>query len=101
MSDPAKGDEILLAMAATYKERNALYGANYVKVGEIMAILFPDGITVKTVDDHVRFHLLTWMIGKLTRMTPNWHKDSIHDLPVYGALLEGWIKHVEKGKDGP
>lgn len=87
-----KANELLEAAAATYKERNAVYGDNYKRVGEMLKGLFPDGIKIKTVDDQNRFQIFNLIIVKLSRYAVNWekggHADSIHDAAVYCAILE-------------
>lgn len=98
--DPVQGAKILDDMAATYRERNSLYKANYLKVGKILAILYPDGVHLKTPEDFTRWHFIDWMIGKLSRFSVNHHPDSIHDLAVYAAMIEGWLKHERKEGGG-
>ena len=84
--------ERLKKAAETYAERNKVYGNTYKRHGQVAAALFPDGVTLKTVDDHNRFGVLTLVIGKLTRYCTNFstggHADSIHDLGVYAFMLE-------------
>lgn len=83
--------EILREAADLFQERNAVYGNNYERVGEIMVGLFPNGLTLKTAHDHNRFHILMLMVVKLSRYTVNWekgHQDSIRDNTVYSAMLE-------------
>jgi hypothetical protein len=82
--------DILEAMAATYRERNAVYGDNFYQVGAVMAILFPDGVKLHTAADYNLWHLFELMIVKLTRFanTGLSHQDSIHDLGVYAAMVE-------------
>jgi hypothetical protein len=84
------GDKILEDMANTYKDRNKTYGESFMSMGPVMAALFPNGITLKTKEDFVTFHLLDWMVGKLNRFvnTGMTHIDSIHDLAVYAAMIE-------------
>jgi len=84
------GDQILEKMAQTYKERNQIYGDNFMTMGPVMSALFPQGITLKTQNDFIMFHLLDWLVGKLTRFvnTGMTHVDSIHDLAVYAAMIE-------------
>ncbi|WP_211257020.1 hypothetical protein, partial [Xanthomonas pisi] len=41
---PATAADILDAMAATFRERNAVYGDNAVMVGQVMQVLFPNGV---------------------------------------------------------
>jgi len=97
------GDQILEEMAKTYKQRNEIYGDNFMTMGPVMTALFPNGITLKTQQDFIVFHLLDWMVGKLTRFvnTGMVHIDSIHDLAVYAAMIEMMLKRDmdrERGK---
>ena len=84
--------ERLMKAAETYEERNKVYGNTYKRYGHVVAALFPKGVTIKTVDEHNRFGVLTMVIGKLTRYCTNFekggHTDSIHDLGVYAFMLE-------------
>lgn len=86
------GGDILEAAAATFRERNKVYGDNYLRIGEMMRGMFPDGLTVKTAHDWNRLHILLLGIIKLSRYAVNWdeggHQDSIHDNTVYSAILE-------------
>lgn len=84
-------DEILAQAAKTFKERNAVYKSNYTQMGPLLAALFPEGITLKTELDFVRFHLLMLVMVKATRYVQNWeagHQDSLRDAAVYFAMLE-------------
>lgn len=86
-----KAYDFLEEGAATYRERNAVYGDNYLRVGAVMAALFPDGVTLKTADDHNRFHIFMLKVVKLSRYCVNWdkggHEDSLLDDMVYGGIL--------------
>lgn len=86
-----KAYDFLEEGAATYRERNAVYGDNYLRVGGALAALFPDGVTLKTEDDHNRFHIFALKVVKLSRYCVNWekggHEDSLLDDTVYGAML--------------
>ena len=76
----------------TFKERGSQYGASYTQYGEIMKVLFPNGIKLETNDDFNRMGLLNMIVSKLIRYGNMWdkpHKDSIHDLGVYAFMLEG------------
>jgi hypothetical protein len=90
--------DILIEMAETFRERNAVYGDNCVMVGKVMEDLFPNGITLRTAEEHERFHLLYMIIVKLTRFAVSemTHVDSIHDTAVYAAMLEAFITGKEK-----
>lgn len=87
-----KAHDFLSEGAATYAERNKVYGDNYLRVGAAMAALFPSGITLRTAEDHNRFHIFMLKIVKLSRYCVNWekggHADSLHDDMVYGAMLQ-------------
>jgi hypothetical protein len=82
----------LRAAAATYEERNAVYGDNFRRVGNAMVAMFPDGLTLKTADDWNRAHLFLLGVVKQTRYAVNFekggHRDSVHDSTVYSAMLE-------------
>lgn len=86
-------DKILEAMAQTFKEKNTKYKDNYLAVGQILSILFPEGITLITEEDFIQHHFIDWMIGKLTRFakTDCQDADSIHDMAVYAAMIEDYI----------
>jgi hypothetical protein len=81
----------LESAANTYEERNAIYGDTYKRHGHVMSALFPDGIAVDNPHDMNRLGVLNMIVGKLTRYATNFdnggHKDSLHDLSVYAAML--------------
>lgn len=91
--NPVKAEESLAKMMETFRQRNKLYGDNYLKEGELMWTLFPDGIKLEGQIDYVRYHLLHSIIVKLTRFVNSGmtHRDSIHDAGVYCAMLEDFI----------
>jgi hypothetical protein len=55
-----------------------------------MKALFPDGVNLRTSDDHHIYHLFELIIVKLTRFANSnmHHADSIHDAMVYAAMVE-------------
>lgn len=77
--------------AKTFRQRNAIYGNNFMRHGEVMLALFPNGVKLLTIEDHNRFGLITQIVAKLTRYGENFgrggHADSLHDLMVYAAML--------------
>lgn len=81
-------DELLRQMAETYKARNAVYKDNYLCVGEIMKVLFPDGAPPKLLHSPV-FHLFELKLVKLTRFAKSGftHADSMIDDAVYSAMI--------------
>jgi len=75
----------------TFKERNKTYGDNYLQHGKVMMALFPNGVELKTIEQHNRFGVVNMIVAKLTRYAQNWpagHLDSVHDLGVYAFILE-------------
>lgn len=81
------------AMKATFLSRSKDYSDGYNRHGEILKILFPDGITFES-DFGVRFFFIDMIVAKLVRYCDNFkgggHKDSIHDLSVYGSMLDNY-----------
>ncbi len=93
---PRTAADILAEAASTFREKNALYKDNAENVGKVLAAMFPDGINLKTPADHKMYHLITMVVGKLTRFANSGltHQDSIRDLVVYAALVESILgKH--------
>jgi hypothetical protein len=86
--------DLLDAAAATFRERNAVYGNNYQRMGALLLALFPEGGVppVTTEADANRLNLMIDCLGKLQRYAHNFarggHRDSAHDLCVYAAMLE-------------
>jgi hypothetical protein len=84
--------EILRECAATYEQRNKIYGDNYKKFGHAMASIFPNGLDLRTAEDFNRLGIFIQCLSKLTRyseaLSRGGHQDSAHDLAVYAAMLE-------------
>jgi len=80
------------------KERHEVYKLGYEVHGQVMKVLFPDGLRLKTAEDFTRFYLFDNIVAKLVRVTTNLdhlHKDSILDLGVYAFMLAQYDKdHV-------
>lgn len=83
--------EMLREAAAVYEERNKIYKDNYKHIGEVMCGMFPEGVTLKTVDDFNRFFCYFQAVGKLTRYAAQFnaggHDDSLVDNSVYSTML--------------
>lgn len=80
----------LREMADLFEKRNAVYKDNYRMVGRIMAVLFPEGLTLKTEDDFNKFHLYMLAIVKQSRYAINYvkgHTDSLDDEIVYLSMV--------------
>lgn len=88
--EPMNAADILQGAADTFRARNAVYKDNADNVGKVMAALFPDGVQLKTANDHKMYHLFELIIVKLTRFANSGlkHNDSIHDMAVYAAMCE-------------
>jgi hypothetical protein len=84
---------ILREMAATFDERNAVYGDNYLRVAPIIRELFPEGVPPALVTTD-RWHLFELLVVKLTRFAVSGltHTDSIHDAGVYAAMVESDLR---------
>jgi hypothetical protein len=84
--------ELLRACATTYEERNKLYGDNYKKFGRVMEAMFPNGLTLRSIQDFNRYGIFVQCVSKIMRYGENLekggHQDSAHDLSVYAAMLE-------------
>ena len=90
--------DILAEMADTFRERNKVYGDNYLRVGQVMTALFPNGVTIVNPAQFNVWHLFELMVVKLTRFANSGltHEDSIHDLAVYAAMVESLIRPIEQ-----
>ena len=91
-----RADEVLEEMAKTFRRSNGKYKDNWKNTGAAMKAMFPEGITLETEDDFVRFHLLEWTIGKITRFvnTGMTDKESVHDAAVYLAMIEAFLNEM-------
>lgn len=88
-NQPKNTGQILRDMAATFDERNKVYGSNYLMVAKLVKVLFPDGVPPGLVEtDH--WHLFELKLVKLSRFAISnlTHMDSIHDDGVYSAMIE-------------
>jgi hypothetical protein len=95
------GGTILDEMAATFRERNAMYRDGYHRFGAIMHILHgPDSLHPMaefgaTPEAQSLFRLYGDAVAKLVRFADSGltHVDSIHDMGVYAALVEALIRN--------
>lgn len=95
-----RADKVLLAMAKTFAERNAVYGDNFRMIAPLVRVLFPNGVPSALVADD-KWHLFELVLVKLSRYAISnlTHADSIHDAAVYAAMLEAIIKEQEHVKN--
>src|SRR5215813_2887986 len=85
--------ERLRALAKLYRERNKIYGDNYIYSGHFLSGLFPYGLLLKTPDEFRRFYMFVHMISKLDRYARavsrgEGHADSLDDLAVYAMMTQ-------------
>ena len=74
----------------TYRERRGTYGPSEQRFADLALALFPEGLTLTTRSDWVRYGLFHMMLSKLARYTKDFHTphvDSMHDTIVYAAML--------------
>jgi hypothetical protein len=98
-----KAHKTLLKAARTFRQKNRQYSNNWEMVGKVFVALYPNGITLRTEEDFVLFHWMSWKVGKLTRFvqTRHTHLDSIHDDGVYTFMIETYIQQQKKGRHDP
>lgn len=97
-------DERMREAAELFRDRNAIYGANYLRFGELMNALLPMGVNIVPGDiaSLGRLVLLSHIVTKVGRYCSNFnrggHPDSLTDLSVYAAMLaehdEIWAKKL-------
>ncbi len=83
--------EMLRESAAVYEQRAAIYGDNYKLFGDVMAAMFPHGMTVVSPSDWNRLGAFVQVMSKMTRYANQWrkggHPDSLVDTSVYTTML--------------
>jgi len=81
----------LADLGKIHDERNAIYGDNYMHIGEMMMGMFPHGMEIRTADEFNRLSLFYHLLGKLSRyarqMPEGGHEDSLDDMAVYAMML--------------
>ncbi len=92
----------LSALSDIYRERNAIYKNDYLEFGDVMAALFPEGITLKTGEEFNRFCLFVSMMIKMRRYSKNvlsgGHIDSLDDVAVFSQMLQEWDEICNRGE---
>jgi hypothetical protein len=95
--------EILQKAKDLFDERSAQYGNNYERVGKIIEILFPEGVSLRNAKEIERFHIFQYLIAKISRYCYNYSdlekheetcEDSIFDLTVYCSILSSIDKEI-------
>jgi len=69
-------------------------------IGEIQAVMFPEGITLKTPEDHNKWHLFLMTMIKATRLANTGlnHEDSGLDMAVYASMFAGMLLPDDESK---
>lgn len=93
MTDAA---DVLSEAAETFAERNAVYKDNFKIVGEVLDALH-GAKELHGAKDYEVWHLWELLVVKLTRFAVSdlTHKDSIHDIIVYAAMIESILRNRE------
>lgn len=96
--------EMLREAAATYEERNKLYGDNYKNFGKVMVGMFPNGLAVRSESDWNRLGVFVQIASKMTRyaeqFTKGGHDDSLLDMSVYANMLRELDAMPKSGSQG-
>lgn len=94
---------ILREMADLSEEKEQEYGTAYLRHGNIMKALFPNGIDLYTAEDFNKFALLDLVVVKLNRTATQWgkalHVDSLLDMGVYASMLLASDSLIESAED--
>lgn len=88
--------DLLGEMAATFRERNAVYKDNFKTAGAVLRALYPDGIPPQLMGDEL--HLLMLIVVKLSRFvhSNHTHSDSMVDTGVYSAMIANILKENQQ-----
>lgn len=88
------GAAILFEMGNTFKLKEKEYGDSIKRAGAAMNALFPNGLRTEGSVAWMRLDIVSIIVSKLARYAVSMeqgkvHADSIHDVGVYAAILEG------------
>lgn len=94
-------EHALLEMAATAKSRREQYGDNWRVVGDVLALLYPKGLTAKTPAEWNTLVAVIQVVNKLCRLAAsgNTHLDSAHDLGPYAAMAAVLIEQRQTAEE--
>jgi hypothetical protein len=100
---PAEVGDLLRDAASTYEDRDRAYGSSYKTFGKVMALMFPEGLHLKTARDFNRFAVFMHTIGKPIRYAANFtkggHDDSLRDTSVYATMLRSLDRDQEEAAE--
>src|SRR5215471_194437 len=75
-----------------FRERNAVYGRNYLEFGTALYAMFGGPLTLETPEEFGRFSMFMHVVGKVSRYSQmikrGGHADSLDDLSVYAQILQ-------------
>lgn len=76
--------------AEIFRERQAVYGKNWIQFGPMMHEIFPEGLKIETAEEWARLGILIQVANKFTRICQTFkkggHIDSSDDLAVYASM---------------
>lgn len=83
----------------TYEQRNAVYRGSHEIHGQLLRLLFPDGVDLSDAASAVRFGIFNSILMKVVRYAVAFpqggHRDSAHDIGVTGFILESETAETE------
>ena len=87
-----------LAALGDLIESRAIYGDSYKTIGQVMAALFPSGVSLCTGEEMNRLVTFIQLVWKVRRYAAAFdaggHEDSLDDLAIYAQLM----KEIDRGK---
>jgi hypothetical protein len=93
------GAEVLDKAANTYRERNKVYVDNYIRLGNVMHGLFPEGLMINSPEEWTRLYFFLLNQVKMSRYATQWdaggHADSTLDASVYAAMLHAFDHDIK------
>lgn len=86
------------------EEKFKQYGNVYDQVGEMMMILFPNGMHATTAKEATMYSVITWILCKLCRYATSPGEeaklDSLRDALVYAAMAYTVYTNKKENADG-
>lgn len=78
--------------AELFEAKDKEYGDNYLRAGNVMRHMFPEGLDLVSPEDFNRFALINQMVNKIMRYSQNFkkggHIDSLDDLSIYAMMCK-------------
>lgn len=88
-------DQILKELSNLFLSKNKEYGNAWIRQGDVLNALYPNGISLSCPNDHLHYHLMVQMVVKLNRLAADKnHLDSAKDMAVFSAMLASTIEET-------